>query len=65
MRSTWQRDGMFVNIAEFLTLYHRYRAPELLLKEEYDYSIDVWAVGCLMAELYKLAPLFPGSNVCL
>merc|ERR1711974_122693 len=32
------------------------------LKEEYDNAIDIWAIGCLMAELYRLTPLFPGAN---
>ena len=41
-----------------------YRAPELLLgMSEYDAKIDVWAVGCLFAELLcKGAVLFPGNN---
>ena len=41
----------------------RYRAPELLLKNDYDQGIDNWAVGCIMAELYGLRPLFPGDDV--
>lgn len=28
----------------------------------YNSPIDVWAVGCIMAELYMLRPLFPGSS---
>jgi protein kinase len=24
--------------------------------------VDIFALGCIMAELYNLAPLFPGSN---
>jgi len=40
-----------------------YRAPECLLNSLiYDSSIDVWAVGLIMTELYNLKPLFPGSN---
>ena len=41
----------------------RYRAPELLLKQDYDFAIDIWALGCIMFELYNLVPLFPGENV--
>jgi serine/threonine protein kinase len=39
-----------------------YRAPELLLRcAAYSSPIDVWAAGCVMAELLTLTPLFPGS----
>ena len=38
-----------------------YRAPECTLKStNYNEKIDVWAIGCIMAELYTLKPLFPG-----
>src|SRR3990167_2855518 len=40
-----------------------YRAPELLLKAEvYTPKVDIFALGCIMAELYLLAPLFAGEN---
>ncbi|KAI9189358.1 Serine/threonine protein kinase [Blastocladiella emersonii ATCC 22665] len=40
-----------------------YRAPEIVLRSTtYSSPIDMWAVGCMMAELYNLAPLFPGSS---
>lgn len=40
-----------------------YRAPEVLLRStSYSSPIDVWALGCIMAELYMLRPLFPGSS---
>jgi serine/threonine protein kinase len=28
-----------------------YRAPEIILKCNYDYAIDIWATGCILAEL--------------
>lgn len=41
----------------------RYRAPEVLLHStNYNSPIDLWAVGCIMAELYLLRPLFPGNS---
>ncbi|XP_013863952.1 serine/threonine-protein kinase MAK isoform X3 [Austrofundulus limnaeus] len=40
-----------------------YRAPEVLLRSSnYTSPIDLWAVGCIMAELYTLRPLFPGNS---
>nr|CBN81830.1 Serine/threonine-protein kinase MAK [Dicentrarchus labrax] len=40
-----------------------YRAPEVLLRSStYSSPIDLWAVGCIMAELYTLRPLFPGNS---
>ena len=40
-----------------------YRAPECILRvENYDEKTDVWAIGCIMAELYNLYAIFPGEN---
>ena len=40
-----------------------YRAPEVLLRTtNYSSPIDLWAVGCIIAELYTLQPLFPGRS---
>lgn len=40
-----------------------YRAPELLYAStNYDFGVDVWAAGAVLAELMLLAPLFPGKN---
>jgi mitogen-activated protein kinase 1/3 len=40
-----------------------YRAPEVMLAtQEYSTQIDVWAVGCIMAELLARKPLFPGDD---
>lgn len=40
-----------------------YRAPEVMVScQEYDYKIDVWAVGCILAELILRQPLFPGND---
>jgi serine/threonine protein kinase len=40
-----------------------YRAPECVLRShQYSYNSDVFAVGCVMAELYLLKPLFPGQS---
>jgi protein kinase len=40
-----------------------YRAPEVLLRSpHYNSPVDLWAVGVIMAELYTLRPLFPGTS---
>ncbi|KAK9690032.1 hypothetical protein RND81_09G099800 [Saponaria officinalis] len=40
-----------------------YRAPELLLgAKEYSTAVDMWSVGCIMAELLTRKPLFDGKT---
>ena len=40
-----------------------YRAPEILLRApRYSKAIDSFAVGCMIAELYNLCPIFPGCD---
>ncbi|KAL9246558.1 hypothetical protein vseg_020076 [Gypsophila vaccaria] len=40
-----------------------YRAPELLLgAKEYSTAIDMWSLGCIMAELLSKEPLFNGKT---
>ncbi|KAL6634692.1 hypothetical protein ACP70R_027363 [Stipagrostis hirtigluma subsp. patula] len=40
-----------------------YRAPELLLgATEYSTAIDMWSLGCIMAELILKQPLFKGES---
>lgn len=39
-----------------------YRAPEIILGISYGTSIDMWSFGCILAELYTGAPLFPGES---
>jgi serine/threonine protein kinase len=40
-----------------------YRAPEVLLRSpNYNSPVDQWACGCILAELFTLRPLFPGSS---
>jgi len=43
-----------------------YRAPELLLgAKHYNKSVDCWAVGCVLAELASLRPIFKGEEAKL
>jgi len=40
-----------------------YRAPEIMLNwMHYNQTVDVWSVGCIMAELISGKTLFPGSD---
>lgn len=40
-----------------------YKSPELLLgSTRYSHSVDMWSVGCVMAELELGRPLFPGKS---
>ena len=41
-----------------------YRAPEILLQvKEYSWQCDIWAIGCIFAEILNGGrPLLPGSN---
>jgi dual specificity tyrosine-phosphorylation-regulated kinase 2/3/4 len=39
-----------------------YRSPEVILGMSYHTAIDIWSLGCIIAELYTGYPLFPGEN---
>ncbi|KAG1835938.1 mitogen activated protein kinase-like protein, partial [Suillus subalutaceus] len=40
-----------------------YRAPEVMLTfKEYTRAIDMWSVGCVLAEMLSGKPLFPGRD---
>ncbi|KAM1202741.1 hypothetical protein ACFX2J_018649 [Malus domestica] len=51
---------------DFMTEYvvtRWYRAPELLLNcSEYTGAIDIWSLGCIVMEILRREPLFPGKN---
>ncbi|KJX97075.1 hypothetical protein TI39_contig562g00016 [Zymoseptoria brevis] len=39
-----------------------YRSPEVILGSSYGLGIDMWSLGCILAELWTGYPLFPGEN---
>jgi len=40
-----------------------YRAPEVMLSSKsYDYGVDVWSTGCILAELLVREPIFQGDD---
>jgi len=46
---------------EVVTLW--YRAPEILLgSQTYSKPIDMWSIGCILAEMSTGNPLFAGKN---
>ena len=76
-RLTRNKSGLGTLAKKELTLHvvtRWYRAPELILLErEYNKSIDIWSVGCVIAELCGMlkenaptfmdrSPLFPGNS---
>uniref|UniRef100_A0A7N4PK81 Cyclin-dependent kinase-like 2 n=1 Tax=Sarcophilus harrisii TaxID=9305 RepID=A0A7N4PK81_SARHA len=40
-----------------------YRAPELLVGDiKYGKAVDIWAIGCLLIEMFTGQPIFPGDS---
>jgi len=45
---------------EVVTLW--YRAPDVLMgNKRYSTPVDIWALGCIFAEMHNGRPLFPGT----
>ena len=55
--------SMFLHDAHYTYIQSRfYRAPEVILGANYGTPIDMWSLGCLVAELSIGSPLFAGEN---
>ncbi|KAL8286436.1 hypothetical protein RQP46_004453 [Phenoliferia psychrophenolica] len=39
-----------------------YRSPEVILGMNYHMAIDMWSLGCIIAEMFTGYPIFPGEN---
>eukprot|EP00792_Barthelona_sp_PAP020_P004630 TRINITY_DN2249_c0_g1_i1.p1 TRINITY_DN2249_c0_g1~~TRINITY_DN2249_c0_g1_i1.p1 ORF type:complete len:362 (-),score=76.50 TRINITY_DN2249_c0_g1_i1:164-1249(-) len=50
-----------VNLTEYVAT-RWYRSPELLIGAKYTNAVDIWAVGCVFAEMVTGEPLFPGDS---
>lgn len=51
-----------------LSLYvqsRSYRAPEVILGHSYNKKIDLWSLGCILAELYSGEVLFPNDALAM
>lgn len=57
-----QPEGGLGELTEYVVT-RWYRAPEVMLATQtYSHAIDVWAVGCIHAEILGVKPLFPGED---
>ncbi|KAG0167583.1 Cyclin-dependent kinase 2 [Apophysomyces sp. BC1015] len=55
------REGMTLPHVKVITLW--YRAPEILLgSDHYSTAVDMWSVGCILAEMLMLRAIFPGDS---
>lgn len=56
------RKQLNMTLMEYVTT-RWYRPPEgLMLATHYTSAVDVWSVGCILAELILRRPLFPGKH---
>jgi len=56
------RKQLNMTLMEYVTT-RWYRPPEgLMLATQYTSAVDVWSVGCILAELLLRRPLFPGKH---
>lgn len=61
-RSTTSCDDNIGFMTEYVAT-RWYRAPEIMLTfHNYTTAIDVWSVGCILAEMLSGRPLFPGED---
>lgn len=49
-------------IATFYMQTVYYRAPEVIVKQTISKEIDLWSIGCIIAELFILEPLYEELN---
>lgn len=61
-RATHDPTGMILALTEYVAT-RWYRAPEIMLTlSQYSTAVDMWLVGCILAELFIGVPLFPGRD---
>jgi dual specificity tyrosine-phosphorylation-regulated kinase 2/3/4 len=60
-----QRVGLRLTMTPAVYTYIQsrfYRSPEVILGMNYHMAIDMWSLGCILAELKTGFPIFPGEN---
>lgn len=56
------QDAILIKYEHFIS-DRWYRAPEIMLNwMHYSQTVDIWSVGCIMAELLTGRTLFPGTD---
>lgn len=61
-RSVAESSGPSPSLTDYVAT-RWYRSPEILMgSHRYTFGVDMWAVGCILAEMMLLKPLFPGTN---
>lgn len=55
--------GVGINMNEYLFVF-RFQGPELLVDYQmYDYSLDMWSLGCMLASMiFRKEPFFHGHD---
>jgi len=55
-------EGGYSSMTEYVVT-RWYRAPEIMFAfHDYTKAIDIWSVGCILAEMLSGEPLFPGRD---
>jgi mitogen-activated protein kinase 1/3 len=58
--------GLAREMSDDLSVYVEtrwYRAPEIIMDwRRYDTKVDIWSVGCILAEMLLRKPVWPGTN---
>ena len=50
-------------VSQTFNIYRWYKAPEIMFgNKKYTEKVDIWSIGCVLAELLDGCPLFPGSS---
>lgn len=62
-KSKRKRKSSSILLSFFIDIATRwYRAPEILIaNKQYTKGIDMWSLGCILGEMSRGKPLFPGS----
>ena len=54
---------LIITVANISSTMLMSRAPEILLaSKRYTFGVDMWSLGCILAEMLLGKPLFPGTS---